>query len=189
MASGAAGSEIDEFDTDALARRFSTDIAAFTELYQRFLCPVYRFIRARTPDDATAEDLTAQVFFKVLRSAATFRGEGSFDAWIFRIARNSLATWRAARAREAIAVGDVPESPDPAPSPVTRLIEEEEKGFVRTTLECLPPAQRQAVALRYLKDLSVREIATATKRTPGAVRILLHRARAKLRKTIQDRAR
>jgi RNA polymerase sigma-70 factor (ECF subfamily) len=168
-------------DDSALARIAATDGDAFAELYRRYLCAVCRFIRAQTPDDATAEDLTAQVFFKALRSASTYNGSGSYEAWLYQIARNSIATWHRNKGRDVV-LPDLPDSVDPDPSPATRLIDEESRSRVWSAVSSLPISQREAVVLRYMNDLSVEEIATITSRTPGAVRILLHRARNRLRK-------
>lgn len=176
-------------DADVLAERAERDVEAFAELYRRYLCPVYRFVRAQVTDDATAEDITAQVFFKALRSAHTFRREGSYESWLFRIAQNSLTSWYKARSRGDIAVERVPEAPDPSPSPASHLILEEARDVLWRTVARLPSTQREVVAMRYLSDLSVDEIAKLTRRTRGSVRILLHRARGKLRKVLGDASR
>ncbi|HYY44041.1 MAG TPA: RNA polymerase sigma factor [Actinomycetota bacterium] len=180
--------ELDALDTSTiqtledhmLAEQAGEDFAAFAELYRRYLCRIYRFVRAQTSDDATAEDLTAQVFFKALSSAGTFRGEGSYRSWLFSIARNTLATWRTADGRQ-VAVEAVPDQHDPSPTPAVVAIAQEERGLVWRAVATLPPAQREVIALRYIDDLSTEEIARITNRTRGAVRILLHRARNKLR--------
>ena len=148
-----------ETDDGTLAHLAASDFDAFAELYRRYLCPVYRIVRAQVPDDATAEDLTAHVFFKALSSAGSYRGEGSYSAWIFRIAHNSLATWRRTAGRSAEVVEEVPESVDPTPSP----------------------------ASRYIEDFSIEEVAEITRRSRGAVRILLHRARTRLRKALDGK--
>ena len=74
--------------------RASEDIEAFGELYQRYLCPIYRWVRAQVRSDAVAEDLTAQVFFRALSSAATFKGDSPYQTWIYTIARNVVSTYR-----------------------------------------------------------------------------------------------
>ena len=173
--------DIHEIDDSVLAVAAATDIDAFAELYRRYQCDVFRFVRRVTPDEATAEDLTAQVFFRALRSASTYDGSGSYAAWLFQIARNSIATWHRTRARD-VAVEDVPEEVDPSPSAVTRVIDDESRGQMWSVVARLPFAQREAVELRYLHDLSIEEISEATDRKPGAVRALLHSARARLRK-------
>jgi RNA polymerase sigma-70 factor (ECF subfamily) len=81
----------------------------------------------------------------------------------------------------------VPDSVDPDPSPVAKAITDEESSLVRQKVEELPPAQREVVALRYLQDFSIEEIAKVTRRTRGAVRILLHRARSRLRRDLEGK--
>lgn len=171
---------------EVLASRASTDFDAFTELYNRYMCRIYRFIRSQTPDDSVAEDLTAQTFFNALSSAGSFRGRGSYRAWIFRIARNAVATWRTIRSKGPVAVDELPDPADPAPSPATAVVRGEERVFVRKLVSMLPPAQREVLSLRYLEDLSTEEVARITGRTRGAVRILLHRARMSLRSTLEQ---
>lgn len=174
-------------EDEDLALRAHKDFEAFAELYRRHLCPVYRFVRSQVPGDAAAEDVTAQVFFKALSSAASFRAEGSYQSWLYRIAHNSISSWRSARDKGFIVLDEVPESIDPEPSPVVVAIAQEQSSMVRATVEQLPPAQREVVALRYLEDFSIEEIAGITRRTRGAVRILLHRARSRLRKDLEGK--
>lgn len=176
-------------DTDdkTLAERAARDFEAFAELYRRYLCPIYRFVRSQVPDDATAEDLTAHVFFKALSSAGSFRGDGSYSSWIFRIAYNSVSTWRRRAGRSPEVVEEVPESADPTPSPPSQVIVGEERNLIWQTVSQLPPAQREVVSLRYIEDFSVDEVAEITRRSRGAVRILLHRARNRLRKSLDGK--
>ena len=166
---------------DSLARRASADLDAFSELYRRYVCPVFRFIRSKTGNEKTAEDLTAQVFFKALRSADTFNGTGSYESWIFRIARNCIATWRRTRVRDVV-IHELPDPVDPGPSPSSSLIDQEKRGVVWNAVARLPVRQREAVVLRYVQECTIEEIADKTERSPGAVRVLLHRARQRLRK-------
>jgi RNA polymerase sigma-70 factor, ECF subfamily len=169
---------------EALASRAGDDVDSFTELYRRYVCPIYRFVRSQVPSDAVAEDLTAHVFFKALSSVESFRAEGSFSSWIYRIARNSVVTWRERRDM-SVHLDDLPDKPDPAPTPASLVIVREDQDLVRRTVAKLPPAQREAITLRYLQELSIGEIAKLTKRTAGAVRILLHRARLRLRGALE----
>jgi RNA polymerase sigma-70 factor (ECF subfamily) len=171
---------------EALAARAGGDFEAFAELYRRYLYPVYRFVRSQTPDDPTAEDVTSHVFMKALSAAESFRGDGKYRSWIFRIAHNAVVTWRERNGR-AVAVEEIPESVDPTPSPATQAITQEARGVVWKKVAELPPAQREVVALHYLEDLSTDEIADATKRSKGAIRILLHRARNRLRGDLEGK--
>jgi len=171
---------------DSLARRAGADLEAFSELYRRYVCAVFRFIRSKTSNEKTAEDLTAQVFFKALRSADTFNGTGTYESWIFRIARNCLATWHRTRER-GMAIHELPDPVDPGPTPSSSLIDQEKRGVVWNAVARLPVHQREAVVLRYVQECSIEEIADKTERSPGAVRVLLHRARQRLRKEYEGR--
>lgn len=189
MESGARGvNVVERLDDDALATRASEDFEAFAELYRRYLCPVYRFIRSQTSDDDTAHDLTAHVFFRALSAAKTFRAEGSYKSWIFQIAQNSVSSWGKRNTRSTLVLDHMPDAEDPAPSPATQAITTEARDLVRAKVAELPPAQREVVSLRYLEDLSISETANVTHRSPGAVRILLHRARLRLRVALQEKA-
>jgi RNA polymerase sigma-70 factor, ECF subfamily len=178
---------LETLEDEALAQRAAEDFDSFAELYRRYLCPIYRFVRSQVTDDATAEDLTAQVFFKALSSAATYRGDGTYQSWVFRIAHNCVASWRTSSSKVVVVLEQVPESEDPEPTPAALAIVDEERSFIRQKVEALPPAQREVVALRYLQDFTIEEIAKVTRRTRGAVRILLHRARSRLRRDLEGK--
>ena len=171
-------------DDETLARNARNETGAFAELYERYLRPVHNFVRSHVSDVATAEDLTAQVFFKSLVSASTFRGEGSYRSWIFQIARNTIATWKTQVKNLEIPVGEIQEGPTLEETPAVLTLADVEREELAATVDELPDAQREVILLRYWKDLTVDEIAEKTERSPGAVRQLLHRARQRLRKKV-----
>lgn len=171
-------------DDEVLAQHAGEEAAAFAELYDRYLEPVHRYVRSQVPDHATAEDLTAQVFFKSFVSASSYRGDGSYRAWIFQIARNTVATWRGMTRRAEVPVEELPEDLPHEKDDVAPLATGKEGNALREIVEHLPDAQREVVRLRYWKDLSIEEIAASTRRSSGAVRQLLHRARRRLKKKL-----
>jgi RNA polymerase sigma-70 factor (ECF subfamily) len=174
-----------DIDDESLAMGAAEDFEAFAELYRRHECVIYKIIRAQTPTDDVAEDLTAQVFFKALPGAKTWRGDGSYRSWLYAIAQNSISSYR--RAKQRVAVVDViPEPVDPTPNPDSQVIVGEARDLIWKRVSELPEAQKEAVILRYLKELSIEEVARITRRTKGAVRILLHRARMKLREKLEE---
>lgn len=178
----AAPADINETGPDLVdPRTRDTDVLA--HIYDRYGDDIYRFVRARIPDEATAEDLTAHVFYRALSSAASYRGEGSPRAWIFRIARNTISTWRERGGRE-IPVDRLPEELDMASTPLALTLQGEERDEVRRQVAELSDAQREVVRLRYWKDLSIDEIAQLTRRSSVAVRQLLHRARRQLKRSL-----
>lgn len=121
---------------------------------------------------------------KAMSSAGSFRGEGSFGAWLRQIARNTLVDWHGEKARLHIPVASVPDhhiEDDPA---TATALANEERILIREVVDELPEAQREVVQLRYWKDLTIDEIARFTGRTRGAIRVLLHRARQSLRRRL-----
>lgn len=180
-------SALSELSDESLASRSHEDLDSFAELYNRYLCRVYRFVRSQTPDESTAEDLTAHTFFRALSSAGSFRGDGAYKSWLFRIAHNTLVTWRRKRSSDPITLDELPDHIDPSPSPATVALDSEEKQLVWDLVSSLPRTQREVLALRYLEDLDVSEIATITNRTRGAIRITLHRARNNLRRALEQK--
>jgi RNA polymerase sigma-70 factor, ECF subfamily len=171
-------------EDEILAQHAASEAAAFAELYERYLEPVHRYVRSQVHDHAIAEDLTAQVFLKTFVSASTYRGEGSYRSWIFQIARNTINTWRSNRSQKEVPVEEVYE-PAPVAAPASDAPEPQE--LVRETVKSLPDAQQEVIELRYWKDLSIEEIANKTRRSTGAVRQLLHRARRRLERKLTAR--
>ncbi len=177
-----------ELPTDEqLAARAARDFAAFTLLYERYLEPVYRYVRSQTRDRATAEDLTAQVFLKALTAAGTFKGDGTYRSWIFTIARNTVATWRAERKKRLVPIEEISQHPDPSPTAPAIAIASEDRALLWDAVARLPDAQREVVRLRYRRELTIDEIARLTRRSSGAVRVLLHRARARLQQLLKHK--
>lgn len=173
-------------DDELLALQVGSEAAAFVELYERYLPPIQRYVRANVRDHATAEDLTAQIFLKSLRSARSFRGDGSYRSWLFQIARNTIASWKLSANRSEIPVERFAD---------ISLVKEQPSGaedgdaadVVLEEIADLPRAQREVVALRYWQEMSIDEIAQETRRSTGAVRQLLHRARNRLRKKLSTK--
>lgn len=155
-----------------------------TELYRRYRKSVYRYLYARTHDEATAEDLTAQVFLKALSAGESYRGEGSYPGWLFTIARNTLTNFRSEKARLQIPVAEIPDGIDGEDSPTAIALAKEESALLWEMVADLPEAQREVIRLRYVKDLTIDEIARFTGRTTGAIRVLLHRSKLSLRKRL-----
>ena len=172
---------------EQLAERAARDFGAFTLLYERHLEPVYRYVRSQTRDRATAEDLTAQVFLKALSSAGTFKGDGSYRSWIFTIARNTVSTWRSERRKNVVPIEDLAHHPDPAPTAPALAIASEDRAQLWNAVSRLPDAQREVVRLRYRRELTIDEIARLTRRSSGAVRVLLHRARGRLQQLLKHK--
>ena len=177
-ASGRAGSAPPR-DPDAEAVvSAQADRAAFATLYRRYLDRVYAYAFYQLGDHHDAEDATERTFLAAMRALPTFRDEGAtFRAWLFRIAHNTIANAHRTRARRRAEPLPEPfDRPAPNADPAGLVARAEELRTVLRAVSELPEDRRQVVLLRFVDGLSSREIGQVLDRSPGAVRVLLHRA-------------
>lgn len=169
----------DQDETD-LAQQAIQDVDAFAELYRRHLTRVYRYHIAHVGNARDAEDLTSQTFMAALEGIRSYRGAGSFAAWILGIAsKKRLMFFR----------GNKPEVPLDAalhyPSPE---LPTDKAAAQRLQLESLSRALRQisseraeALILTYFSGLSHAETARVLNKTEAAVKMLVSRGLQDLR--------
>lgn len=163
------------------------DRAAFAPLYRRYVDRVYGYTFYLLGDHHDAEDATERTFLAALDAVGRFRDEGAtFRAWLFRIAHNHVANVLRARGRRRVASLD--EVAEPATGPTTdpeALAARADDGRrLRSAVGALPDDRRQVIVLRFVDGLSTREIAAILGRSPGAVRVLQHRALRDLEKAL-----
>jgi RNA polymerase sigma-70 factor (ECF subfamily) len=155
----------------------SEDFAAAYESHSK---RIYQFLYWRTQDSALSEDLTSSVFEKAWRSRRSFHG-GSVQAWLYRIARNSLTDhWRS---KKAIAVDDIDSlaeatTDDHVDAAIDASLQAEQ---LKKALSKLPKTMRTIVELRFIKNQSARQVAEQLNITENNVRIIQYRALRKLR--------
>jgi RNA polymerase sigma-70 factor (ECF subfamily) len=152
--------------------------AAFATLYRRYLDRVYGYCFYQLGDHHDAEDATERTFMAALRGLDRFEDRGStFRAWLFRIARNTVANaHRSRRRRRTEPLPDSFERPAPNADPANLVALADELHAVRHAIAEMPDDRRQVIVLRFVDGLSTAEVAEVLDRSPGAVRVLLHRA-------------
>lgn len=185
-ASGTAVGPGLDADAALVAAAQAGDAAAFGSLYERHRDEIYRFCLARTGSVPDAEDLTADVFVKALRSLDRYEQRGSrFVAFLYRIARNA-AIDRARSRKRGPGMEEI--------SPDLRSGHDVERaaisGAERTTLLAalarLRDTDRDVIVLRLIEGYTGVEVAQLLGKTEGAVRILQHRALERLRKAFGE---
>jgi len=171
---------------ETLALKASHDRQAFAELYRRYVDPIYRYMRYQVPE-SEAHDLTAQVFFHAYRACDQFRGESPYKAWLFRIARNTMLTWRRSRDRIPVPVPDLPDIPDGGPDTGELVAAAQRHRELWEVVQTLSPAERELLTLRFVEDLQPKEIAQVTGHSAGTIRVRIHRVLRRLRRRLQER--
>jgi RNA polymerase sigma-70 factor (ECF subfamily) len=177
----------DSEDSELIKNAQEGESEAFGELYQRYAQTIFRFIYANLNDRLDAEDLTEEVFFRAWRSLPKYRQQGvPFLAYLFKIARNVLIDFyrRAGRSGGIMSIEEkqiTDFNPDPGETAILNIEHQE----VRQTLTQLREDYRTVIVLRFLSGLSPEETGQVMGRTPGAVRILQHRALSALRSLLE----
>jgi RNA polymerase sigma-70 factor, ECF subfamily len=178
---------VSERDPDAAAVSAARrDPAQFVELYERYFARVRGYARLRLGDDATCEDVTSQVFLTALAKLGSYRGDGSFAAWLFRIAQNAVRDAHRRPQAEQLAPQSGHALVDGDPGPEESALASERRAELAGLLAELGPKQRQLIALRFGAGLDSNEIAQVLGKKPTAVRVGLHRALEELRRRSED---
>lgn len=168
--------------------REQTRVADFEELYVTYLPKVYNYVRCRVGDRQTAEDITAEVFERVLRKFSSYQVDrGAFSSWLFRIAHNVVANYLRAQKRqpETRSLEDLPLTAT-TQSPEQAMLEEEELQRLLRCMRRLPVKQQEALILKFSCNMDNQEIAQALRSTPNHVGVLLYRAVRALRLALQE---
>ena len=188
----AASSEVDGVERDRLIALVELaragDKEAFGLLYDHYQTSVYRFLYHRTRSQTLAEDLTADTFFRALRSMNNFRWQGKdFGAWLMTIARN-LATdhFKAGRTRLEMTTEDMTPHDDATEGPESAVLAGLTNEVLLTALTELPTEQRECLIMRFLQGMSIAETALALDRSDGAVKQLQLRGVRNLAKLVPE---
>jgi RNA polymerase sigma-70 factor, ECF subfamily len=170
-----AGAGSLEHDMD---RFVDGDARAFEDLYHRLAPRLERSLRFMTGDRHLAQDLTQTTFLKVLRARDTYQRGMAVKAWVWTIARRTYLDERRRRSRNReVLVAD----PDPPPAEAGELAS---TAHLERAIAALPPAQREALVLLKVHELSADEAAAAAGTTAGAIKMRAQRAYQTLRRIL-----
>ena len=170
-------------DIPALIDAAREDPAAFGQLYERYVHPIYRYIYSRVESTHEAEDITSQTFMAAYEALERYRERGQFSAWLFRIARSKLNDhFRRSRREVGLEVaGEILEREDA----LGTLIRAEELTRIRSIIGRLNEDEQELIRLRYVADLSFAEIADLLGRHEDAVKKSVYRLLARLKSQVE----
>ena len=172
-------------ERELIERARAYDEEALGMLYDQYAPLIYRYLYRRVQDAQIAEDLTSDVFVRVLKaiqSAKTWHT--SFRAWLYRIAHNLVVDYyRKQPAVPALALDEdlVADEGDADSALAERLSRQRLQAAIRL----LTPGQQQVLALRFGERLTAGQIAEDLGKSVGAIEALQHRALATLRRILQ----
>jgi RNA polymerase sigma-70 factor, ECF subfamily len=155
---------------------------------------IYRILLGMVRDPDAAETLTQECFLRAYRSRSTFRGEASLGAWLAGIAIN-LARDHARSRRVAFwkklfgaseGTDELHAVADTSASPERGMLAREELRAMWAAVEKLSEKQRAVFLLRFVEEMSLEEIAQATKLKTGTVKVHLFRAVNAVRQKMKE---
>jgi RNA polymerase sigma-70 factor (ECF subfamily) len=171
--------EQDEID---LAKQALHDIEAFAELYRRNLTRVYRYHMAHIGNRKDAEDLTSQTFIAALEGIRSFRGSGSFAAWIMGIAsRKRLMFLRSRSTKPEIPLDAALFYPSPGMLTDKAAAYQLQLEAISRALRQLSADRAEALILTYFSGLSHAETGRVLHKSEAAVKMLISRGLQDLR--------
>jgi RNA polymerase sigma-70 factor, ECF subfamily len=176
-------------DTDDLAQARRGNREAMARIYEHYKTPIYQFIRLRVGDVPTAEDITAQVFLKFLRSVqGEHPPEQSLRGWIFRVARNAIYDHYGEPAPLPVETLDEWFGTDDTADPEVQVIHGMDAARARRALRMLAPSHQEVLMLRFDQQLSLKETADVMNRSVNTIKALQFRAVNTLRQILQQTA-
>lgn len=159
------------------------DAAALGQIYDAYAIRIFKYLYRRLGSIPLAEDLTADVFVRLVETAGTPSFcRGSLAPWLYRLAHNRLVDHY--RRRHEL---PFPDDPDSIGMPAVESADTRvHGGELRVALRQLTSDQQQVIVLKFAEGLSNAEIAAALDKPEGAVKSLQHRALASLRRLLGD---
>ena len=201
-----------EDERDLADRLRSGDETAFRILVERYHQPLVRLALTYVSRPDVAEEVVQDTWIAVIHGMATFEARSSLKTWIFRILTYqaisrgkrehrsipfSVLAGREAEGAESTVdpsrfrgpedqfPGGWIEHPDPWGDGESIMLSQEMQSVVAVSLESLPSAQRLVMTLRDVQDWSAEEVCEALEISQGNQRVLLHRARSKVRAALE----
>ncbi len=173
-------------DDEDIRRSLNGDEDAYARLMQRYQSIIFQQMWRFTRDRTLLEELVQEVFVEVYMSLKSYKGKAPFLHWLRRIAtRVGYRHWKR-KARDQ-KIRDAAESERIALSPTKQDTSPAEAAeTLHTVLAMLPPRDRLVLSLMYFDECSTKEIAERTGWSSSMVRVQAHRARAKLKRLMEE---
>lgn len=176
-----------------------TDQPAFSEIYDAFYGKILHYLR-RLVGEQESEEVAQVVFVKISQGLDSFKGESQLSTWIYRIATNAALDKLKSSSYKYSQAGPlaplpihtqetertVSENIDASNSPDRKIIRSQMNECIREFIDRLPSDYRTIIILNELEGFTNKEIAAILQISLDSAKIRLHRARAKLRKSLES---
>jgi RNA polymerase sigma factor (sigma-70 family) len=173
----------------ALVARAVIEPSAFAELYDHYFPLVHKYVLYRVRDAQMADDLTSQIFERLLNDLSRYRAERApFGAWLFGIARHVIGDhFRVQKRRRWLSLDGLHQLFSPEPPPEAATLQGELRDSLLAAVGRLSDRERDLIGLKFAAGLNNRQIATLTGLKESHVGVIFYRAMQHLRTELSDK--
>ena len=162
------------------------DKEAFSLLYKKYGKKIFQFIYWRTENKEVSKDLLQEVFLKAWKNIAFYQEKNfSIRAWLYKIARNTVIDYYRTK-RPEISLEEKIEIVQAGSDIVKKAKISLEKERLKKAINLLPEVQKEVIILKFIEELSNKEISKILKKSETAIRIIQYRALKKLREILKE---
>ena len=178
-------------DLELAHRAMARDVAAFRTIIKTHNQRLYRIARGVVRNDSEAEDIVQEAYVRAFAHLESFRGDASLGTWLSRIVINE-ALGRLRKRRRTVAMPENPQAEiiqfplNPSDDPERTMAQRQILQLVERATDSLPDVYRMVFVARVIEGLSIEETSELLGVRPQTVKTRLHRARALLRKALDD---
>lgn len=162
----------------------SGQMAKAGTLYERYKTKMYNYFRKMNMEAQLAEDMTQEVFERMIKYRSSYNAEYPFAPWLYRIASNVRQDHYRKNKISMYAIGDQEERIEHDPGPLAEQIDQEQK--LHKAIASLPEEQREILVLCKLQKQKYAQVAMMKNTTETNVKTTVHRSIKKLRKYYQE---
>jgi len=173
-------------DEDLIVQRAQKqDPEALSKIYEMYFDKIYRYLAVRIRNEAEAEDLTQQVFMKVLQSISSYKSQGvPFSSWIYRIAHNQMVDFMRQQNKKATVDIEGLQIPYAGDDPQQAMEKQVDVQALKEATRKLTASQQEVLSLRFTGELPIARCAEIMGKSEGAIKALQHSAVMALRKLL-----
>jgi RNA polymerase sigma-70 factor, ECF subfamily len=175
-----------DINTEVIRRAQQGEADQIAELYKTYHVKIFRYLYYRVGDRQTAEDLTSEVFVRMLRFLGSFKPpSASFQAWLFQIARNICNDhFRKLKSHQVVPLEEeVKDGGLSVHDTAERILN---SAQLKQALNQLSEDQRDVIIMRFIADMSIAEAAHSLNKTEDSIKGLQRRALLSLKEILKD---
>jgi len=173
-------------EEDLIKKAKNRDPEAFGSLYNQYQPAIYRFILLKISEKASTEDITHQVFLNAWQNIGNYQSQGfPFSSWLYRIAHNAVIDYYRTQKKhlnletiEETAVSDNLEE---------KIDEKFELKLVKEAIKELSDEQQSIIIMKFVEELTNKEIAVALGKSEGAIKTAQHRSLENIKKILDGK--